>query len=164
METPYELPSVWISSIKHLERLEKIYKENSYLRGVIFARYGIPDGFPHVRQLFHNLIDGNSVYFNSKDVNIPFTRVYNLMVNIDNKIQLGKIKKVGRYKLKETLKGFFNINWIHIVADNPLFNGDFLISIGTHNALKKRRKKRNDELYSVLKKMIEDNSPIEKDY
>jgi hypothetical protein len=173
MEIPYEIPSVWVSSINHLEKLKKIYNENSFWRRSVLERYKIPDKFPFSRQLFHNFsiwitklpliffsnchvtINENSIYFKPKDVNFPFTKFYNLISNLNGKIDLDEIKEFRRYKMEEMLRGFFNIDWIHIITDDPLFNGNFLISIGTHNAIRKKRQKRNNELYTVLKNVVE---------
>ncbi|MHA1982902.1 MAG: hypothetical protein ACW967_01030 [Candidatus Hodarchaeales archaeon] len=172
MELSYEIPSVWISSINHIEKLRKIHKKNSFWRRSVLQRYRIPEEFPYSRYLFHNFsiwitklpliffsnchvtFNENSIYFESKDLDFPFSKVYNLMSNLSGKINLDTIKELSRYEMKEIPRGFFNIDWIHIITNDPLFNGDFLISIGKHNALRKRRRIRNNELYTVLKNIV----------
>ncbi len=158
------IPTVWISSIDHLNSFSALSKENPWWK-LILGLNKVPADFPQVkvgwkkyplvmfsagaltffeRQLEFRANNANSTnrlhFINLKD-DLRFDIPYSSLT-------------VTRYTHPKPFLKAFNISWIKLTVSDNSSVSHFLVSFGGKNLSKNQVELANDELFEVLKKKI----------
>lgn len=125
-------PTIWISSISHLENYGKIVNSASFREKFVY-NYNLPSDFPRIKNV-------PSLYFSRGEVkikngNLIYTAFmeknnsngyYNLQDNLSFTLNHSNIKSIKHYHYKNAF-GRSNRHWIRIICNEDIIGGDFLI-------------------------------------
>ncbi|MCC7550700.1 MAG: hypothetical protein KO316_04240 [Methanobacterium sp.] len=123
-------PTIWISSIDHLDEFQQIL-DNASTWKKMFG-YDIPDGFPNMgrgplRYFSQGEItfkNDNIIYKASSEENRFLLPYNNLKEDLLIVLNRSKIKSIEAYSQKGP---FVNWKWIKITCDEDIMGGEFLI-------------------------------------
>jgi len=129
-------PTIWISSIDHLETYEKIVKSASF-REKFFYNYQIPPGFPRIKNqpsIFFScgkvtFEDDKLIYRAFDEKSSPYKdSVYkDLQDDLSFILNRSTIKSIEKYHFKYGF-GRYKRHWIRITCSDDIMSGDFLIA------------------------------------
>ncbi len=159
------IPTVWISSIDHLNSFSALAKENPWWK-LVLGLNKVPADFPQVkigrkkyplvmfsagtltlfeRQMEFRANNTNSVnqlnFINLKD-DLRFDIPYSSLT-------------ITKYTHPKPFLKAFNIPWINLALSDNGTASHFLLSFGGNNLSKKQVERANDELFELLKIKID---------
>lgn len=149
-------PIIWISSINHLKKYEKIIKSTPF-RKKFFYEYNMPDDFPKIKKqplvYFSRgevTLKNETLTYEAFDGKIGTHNVYNLKNHISFTLNRSSIETMAKYHFKNAF-GRNQRHWIRITCDEAIMGGDFLIcadNVGNTN-----------RLFKMLKQLKEGQTP-----
>lgn len=163
-----EFEPVWISSIDHLKEFNKILNNAS-----IFSRfsdnYSVPADFPQIKSAFSKY---PTVYFangilnleKSKAIFLPTEPKIHSASFLNSKqstafeIDYSTIFSIELYQHSESPLKHYNFQWIRLLTNPNLLQGDFLICVGAYGISTKSIKEKTTALYESLIDFTIDNA------
>lgn len=140
-----ETKKVWISTIPHIKKFNKIMKETSILKRVL-GKYKMPEQFPRLEFLFFQfpVIFINQGELEIKEDKLEFESIvakrFTNCRKVNFKLGYNNIKSIELYQYPDILDSAYDLKWIRIKTDEKLYDGDFLISLaGMGNELRELR-------------------------
>jgi hypothetical protein len=153
-------PTVWISSIDHLNSFSLITQKNSWWK-LILAINKVPKDFPQVKMGIRSLpivffsqgqlrIFERQIDFKTTISNLPDKRYSNLKNDFSFEIEYSSIK-VERYLHPKPFMKAFNIQWIKLSILNNISFDHILLSFGDEGIRMKQIEEINQQIFEAVK-------------
>lgn len=155
--------TVWVSSIEHMNSFNEISSSNSILKVLLFLNK-VPSDFPQMKsvgrilpivyfakgilQIFEREIDFRCHVSTDADVYKNLDHYFNFQMQYQD-------FKVDRYLHPRPFMKSFNICWIRLSILNRTSSDHLLISFGGQGISMIEVKKKNDEIFEILKDKVD---------
>lgn len=132
-------PTIWISSVKHLELYRQIM-ESTTLREKFSGHYPVPNSFPYIKLNFNG--KRPSLFFSRGDLTLKNDKItyhaikgedwlFETYRYLDDSLSFelsdSNLKSIEWYPHEKLSRGLFKWKWIMIKCDGKVMDGDFLI-------------------------------------
>ncbi|MBI5679441.1 MAG: hypothetical protein HZC47_00875 [Methanobacterium sp.] len=140
-------PTIWISTIDHLELYNEIIKSGTF-KNKFFYNYPAPEDFPKTNKLpltyFSSgevIFKGNELLYRSIEVEKNSFKKYVMgsqynLIKLSFILKPSNIKSIEQYSYKNP-SNKRKWNWIRVICDEDMMDGDFLISVDGKSNTKK---------------------------
>ncbi|WP_153064079.1 hypothetical protein [Vallitalea guaymasensis] len=159
--------TVWVSSIKHLQRFSTIAPDGVTANEI---KVRLPKNFPQMTINQYNIplvmisegkliVEENSISFTAKRKNsflMALQKYKNLDYNLSFKLDISEINCIARYHHIDIISKY-NIHWIRLMHSSEKTINNLLISCRGYGCFTKVHNK-NDKLHIFLKELIEKNN------